>query len=153
MRWRIGPVIALALAVAAWVGLAVATSGGPGPHEFRQAAAKSAQGALSAVRTAQLAGQERLAGRIFETSLAPLLDNAVEGVATASERLVGTPAPGPPEAASRDQLMVLLDEAARTVGDLVGALDRGDDAAARSAVGALGPLGDRLADFVEEHRP
>jgi hypothetical protein len=143
----------LALLVLAWVGLALVSGGGPDPHGFRQTAAKAAQGALTGVRTARLAGQAQLDGRAVETFVSPVLDNAVQAVATAQERLAGTPAPGAAEAGTRDELTRLLDDAARTVGDLVAAIDQGDDAAARGAVGALGPLGDRLDDFVQGHRP
>ncbi len=153
VRWRIGLGVVLALLLAGWLGLAFTTSAGTDAHAFRNAAAKTAQGALSAVRTARLAGQARLDGRMFDTTLSPVLDNAVRGVATAEEELAATPAPGPAQAPIRDQLTRLLDEASRTVGDLVAAFDRSEDPAARSAVAALGPLGDRLADFVEEHRP
>ena len=58
-----------------------------------------------------------------------------------------------PELAIRDQLSRLLDDAARTVGTLVAAVDRNDGTAARSAVAALGPLGDRLDDFARGHQP
>jgi hypothetical protein len=153
MRWRVVLVAVLALLVAGWVALAVYTGGGTDPLAFRQAVAKTAQGGLSAVRTARLAGQAQLDGQMFETTLSPILDNAVEGVATAQEELAGTPAPGPPEVGIRDQLSRLLDAAARTVGALVAAFDRNDDAAARSAVAALGPLGDRLDDFLQGHAP
>jgi type II secretory pathway pseudopilin PulG len=153
VRRKIELVVVLALLLAGWVAVAFTTSAGTDAHAFRTAAAKTAQGALSAVRTAHLAGQARLDGRMFDTTLSPVLDNAVQGVATAQEELAATPAPGPAEAAIRDQLTGLLQDAARTVGDLAAAFDRGDDGAARSAVGGLGPLGDRLADFVEGHRP
>jgi len=153
MRWRVVLVVVLVLVAAGWVGLAVATGGGTDPLAFRQAVAKTAQGGLTAVRTAHLAGQAQLDGRMFDTTLSPILDNAVEGVATAQQELAGTPAPGAPELAIRDQLSRLLDDAARTVGTLVAAVDRNDDAAARSAVAALGTLGDRLDDFARGHQP
>jgi len=146
-------VVVLVLVVAGWVALAFQTSSGTDPQAFRQAVAKTAQGALSAVRTARLAGQAQLDGRMLDTTLSPVLDNAVEGVATAQQELAGTPAADPAEATVRDQLARLLDEAARTVGALVAAVDRNDDAAAGSAVTALGPLGDRLDDFLQGHRP
>jgi hypothetical protein len=145
--------VVLALLVAGWVGLALATGGGTDPQAFRQAVAKTTQGALSAVRTAQLAGQARLSGKLLDTALAPILDNSVRGVATAQEELAGTPPADSGQVAVRDQLVGLLDQAARTVDGLVAAFDRGDDSAARAAVGALGPLGDRLDDFLEGHRP
>jgi len=145
-------VVVLVLVVAAWVGLAFQLSSGTDPHAFRQTVAKTAQGALSAVRSARLAGQAQLDGRMFDTTLSPVLDNAVRGVATAQEELASTPAADPGQAAVRDQLAGLLDAAARTVGALVAAFDRNDDGAARAAVTALGPLGDRLDDFLQGHR-
>ncbi len=151
MRWRIGLLGAVALLLVGWVAQAWSTSQGPNLHDFRTTVATCAQGALSAVRTAQLAGRAELDGRAVETYTTPVLDNAIEGVGTAQQRLTGTPPPGPAEAVTRDELARLLDESARTLHDLVAALDRGDDPAASADVDALGRLGDRLADFLEEH--
>src|SRR5438034_5591270 len=153
MRRRVVLVVLLVLVVAGWAAVAVGTGTGTDPLAFRQTVAKTAQGGLSAVRTAELAGQAQLDGKMFETTLSPILDNAVEGVATAQQELAGTPAPGAPELAVRDQLSRLLDAAARTVGALVAAFDRDDDAAARAAVAALGPLGDGLDDFLQGQAP
>jgi hypothetical protein len=152
VRWRIGLVVVAVLVVAGWVGLAFHLSSGTDPQAFQQAVAKTAQGALSAVRTAELAGQAQLSGRMFQTTLSPILDNAVQGVATAQQELAGTPAADAGQTAVRDQLARLLDGSARTIGALVAAFDRDDDAAARSAVAALGPLGDQLDDFLQGHR-
>ena len=145
--------VVLVLVAAGWVALAFQTSSGTDPQAFQQVVARTSQGALSAVRTAELAGQAQLDGRMFQTTLSPILDNAVRGVATAQEELAGTPAADPSQAAVRDQLAGLLDGSARTVGALVAAFDRDDEDAARSAVAALGPLGDRLDDFLQGHRP
>jgi hypothetical protein len=153
VRWRTGLVGLLVLLVAGWAVLAVMSTEGPDPHEFRAAAAKSAQGALSAVRTALLVGRAEVSGRAVQTYTTPVLDNAVEGVATAQERLAQTPAPGTAEGAVRDELARLLDDAARSLGALVAALDGGDDGATRTALDALGQVGDRLDGFVQEHRP
>src|SRR6266568_877852 len=57
VRWRIGLGVVLALLLAGWLGLAFTTSAGTDAHAFRNAAAKTAQGALSAVRTARLPGR------------------------------------------------------------------------------------------------
>jgi hypothetical protein len=139
--------------VAVWAVLALLSTQGPDPHEFRATVAKSAQGALSAVRTARLAGQAQLSGHAFPTYTTPVLDDAVEGVATARQRLAQTPPAGTAQAPVRDELTGLLDDATKAVGDLVSALDRGDDGAAGTAVDALGRVGDRLSGFVEAHRP
>jgi hypothetical protein len=145
-------VVAVALLVTGWLALTVGSTGGADDQEFDKAAATSAQGALSAVRTAQLAGRADLDGRVTRTFLSPLLDDAVRAVATAQQRLALTPPPDSARVGVRDELTKVIDEAGRATGDLVGAVGRGDDAAVRAAVDALGPIGDRLAGFGERHR-
>jgi hypothetical protein len=142
----------VAVLIAGSVALAVVDGGGPDSQAFGQTVAKAAQGGLSAVRTGQLAGQAELTGRVTRTFLSPLLDDAVQGVATAQRELAQTPPPNVAAAGTRDELMKLLDEAVRATGDLVGAFHRGDGTAAHAAVDALGPIGDRLADFVERQQ-
>jgi hypothetical protein len=143
----------LAVLVAVWVVLAMVSGGGPGKQEFDKAVANTAQGALSAVRTAQLAGQAALDGRATRTFLSPVLDNALQGVVTAQRELAQTPPPSDTEVGTRDELSRLLNEGARATGDLVAAVHRGDDREARAAVAALGSIGDRLAGFMERHQP
>jgi hypothetical protein len=75
MRWRGrgGLAVGLALSVAVWMALGVVTAGSPDRHDFGRAATKSAQRALSAVRTARLVGQAYLNGRVTTAFLSPLL--------------------------------------------------------------------------------
>lgn len=143
--------LALAALVAGWVVIAAVTSAGADPHEFRKTAATAARGALSAARTARLSGQAELAGRVTTTFLSPVLDNAMEGIATAEQRLAQEPPPGTAEAGTRDELATLLGQAARATTNLAAAVDRDDEAAVRAAVDALGEVGDRLDDFVQRH--
>lgn len=145
--------VALTLIAACWIALATSSIGGADRQAFDKTAITSARGALSAVRTAGLAGQAELHGRVTRTFLRPLLDHTVRAVATAQQRMIRTPPPDIAREAVRDELTKLLDEAGRAMGDLVGALGRGDEAGVRAAVGELGPIGDRLADFVERHQP
>jgi hypothetical protein len=137
--------------VAGWAALALVATAGPDPHAFRKTAANAAQGALTAVRTARLAGEAELDGRLLPTYLAPVLDNAVRGVADAQNEVALSPPPGTAEAQLRDELVALLVDAERETGLLVAAFDRDDDDAARAAIDALAPVGDRLDAFVEEH--
>jgi hypothetical protein len=146
----------LALLVVGWVAL-VARGGGLGDHQRRRAAFdkavdKAVAGALSAVRTAHLAGQADLDGRVTRAFVASVLGDALEGVDQAQRQLSETPPPGTVEAVTRDRLLRLLGDASSATGELVAAADRGDEAAIRAAVHALGPIGDRLAGFVERHR-
>jgi hypothetical protein len=150
VRRRVVWAVVLVLA-AGWAVLATVSNSGQDPHAFRTAAHQAAQGALSAVRTAHLAGKAGLDGHLLPTYLTPVLDNAVEGVATAQQDLALATPPGPSEARTRDELAALLDDAARQTGLLVAAVDRDDNAAARAAVDALASVGDRLAEFVERH--
>jgi hypothetical protein len=154
MRWRGrgGLAVGLALSVAVWIALGVVTAGSPDRHDFVRAATKSAQRALSAVRTAHLVGQAYLNGRVTRAFLSPLLDNSVQGVVTAQQELARTPPPDASEAGTRGELMTLLDQAGRATGDLARAFHRGDDTAARAAVDALAPIGDRLADLLEHQQ-
>jgi hypothetical protein len=148
---RTGWAVALAVLVAAWVLVGVASASGPDPHDFRKTAAKSARGALSAVRTARLSGQADLDGRVTDQFLDPVLENALEAVATAQQRLAEEPPPGPPEAGTRDELADLLGQAQRATTDLAAAVDDDDRPGVRAAVDALGPIGDGLDDFIQNH--
>ncbi|GAA1825878.1 hypothetical protein HC028_15180 [Planosporangium flavigriseum] len=154
MSWRGRRRLALWLAalIAGWGALAVMSGARPSGQDFDKVLAKSAEGALSAVRTAQLAGQAELDGRATRTYLSSVLDDALRGVVTAQQRLAQVPPPDRGQPGNRDELLKLLHDAARATGDLVAAVQRGDDRATRFAVDALGPIGDRLAGFVERHQ-
>jgi hypothetical protein len=140
------------LLIACGAALALTGAGGPGRGEFPGIAVKVAQGALSAVRTADLAGRAGLNGRVTRTFLSPVLDSTADGVATARQELDRASPPDADDVSTRDELSKLLDEAERATSDLVTAFERGDGAAAHAAVDALGPVGDRLTDFIERHR-
>jgi hypothetical protein len=145
-RWLL--VALAAVVLAGWLGLVVSTTGGPNPTDYRTKVMQAAQGGLSAVRTARLAGEANLAGRVFGPYLSTVLDDAQRDLGDAGRRLGEQSPPGPGSARLRDQLAPLLDTAARRTGDLALAADRGDAGAERAALDALGAVGDKLDDFV-----
>lgn len=153
MSWRNRNEVAVALAllVACWLALAIPGLGGPDRQAFDTTVARSARDGLSNVRTAWLVGDAHRDGRVTRTYLSPVLDRSIRAVATAQLRLAETPPPGRAQAAVRDALRTLLDEGERAIGDLVGAVYRGDTAGVRATVAALGAIGDRLADFVDRY--
>jgi hypothetical protein len=158
MRWRRHSGLALlALLVVGWVALAMGSGGGPGGPElskagFDKSVEEAASGVLSAVRTAHLTGQADVDGRVTRSFVTSALTDTMQGVADAQRQLSETPPPSHAQAATRDELLRLLGDATRATGDLLAAADRDDKVAVRAAVGALGPIGDRLAGFVERHR-
>lgn len=152
MTWRGWRRVALVAVVAGWVALAVLTARGSDAQEFRESAAQAAQGGLDAVRTAHLAGELALAGRVFRPYLQPVLDNAREDVGTAQRRVAEKSPPGAAERQLSDELRPLLDAADRRLSDLTVAVDQGERPAIAAAAAALAPIGDRLSDFVLRHR-
>jgi hypothetical protein len=148
-RWLL---VALAVVVAGWLGLAFTTTGGPNPTDYRTTVLQAAEGALSAVRTARLAGQADLAGRTFDPYLSTVLDDALSDLADAQRRLAEQSPPGPAAARLRDALAPLLRSASQRTGDLAAAVDHGDEPAQRAALDGLGAVGDQLDGFVNGQR-
>jgi hypothetical protein len=144
--------LVLVALVVGWVTLAVYTTRGPDPQEFRKTAAQVAQGALDAVRTARLAGQVAQDGRALRRYLRPVLDNSRAGIGTALRRLAEQSPPGEAERQLRDELRTLLDVADRRLGDLGWAVERGERAPIATAAAMLSPIGDRLSVFVLRQR-
>jgi hypothetical protein len=135
------------IVVLAWLGLAYCTVSSDA-HEYQKTAVQSAQAGLSAVRTAALAGQAQRDQRLFPPYLSTVLDDGLSAVAGAQQELLGQPPPDDATRAVRDQLVPLLADAARQIGDLSGASD--DEVPA--LVDRLRRLGDRLDDFVARYQ-
>ena len=122
------------------------------PHDYRTTTVQSAQSAYDAVATARLAVRAKLDRRVLGPYVTSVLDDSRDALAGAAKQLTGEAPADPAGAALRDRLHTLLTAADAGLGDLQRATDDRDDAALRSALDALGPVADSLADFVEEHR-
>jgi hypothetical protein len=127
------------VAITVLLGLAGAALWPTGAQGYQDRLVQAADGTLSAVRTMDTAGGA--------ATLAPyrrvLVDDARVDVATSLHDVAQDEAPDAASAALRDQLLALLDEAARLLTDpdpIAAHRDRWRD------------LGDRLAAFVESHR-
>jgi hypothetical protein len=145
-RW----IPAAGVVVLVWLGLAYCT-GPPDAHEYRRTAVAAAQAGLGAVRTVALAGDAQEHGRLWDPYLATVLDDQIGSVASAQEQVSASVPPDDATRRVRDQLLPLLADAGREIGDLSAALDRQDRAAVRTHLDRLRALGDRLDDFVERY--
>ena len=120
------------------------TSGG-----FRSTVETSVQDAVSAVGTARLAGQTALRGRTFGAYESTVLDDARESVATALSDVLELEVPDGASRQSRDEVLPLLQESARLIGDLGTGLEDDDRAGASAAVDGLGTVGKKLTTALE----
>jgi hypothetical protein len=145
---RKGLLVAVAVVLAGWLAIALKTTGGPNPTDYRTTVMQAAQGGLSAIRTVRLAGQADLAGRVLRPYLSTVLDDALRDLGDAQRRLADEPPPGPGAVELRDRLTPLLQSAGQAAGDLADAVDRSDVEAERGALDALGTVGEQLDDFV-----
>lgn len=119
------------------------------PGGFRSTVETSVQDAVSAVGTARLAGQTALRGRTFGAYESTVLDDARESVATATSDVLELQVPDEASRQSRDQVLPLLQESARLIGDLGTGLDEDDQTAASAAVDGLGAVRERLVTALE----
>jgi hypothetical protein len=134
--------------LAAWALVAFAVGRPTDYHEYHKTAVESAQAALSAARTAAVAGRAAVDGRLLDPYLSTVLDNAIGSIASAQQQLAAADPPGAAGRRLRDELVPLL----VTAGDRTGDLSRARSAGARTAaVEGLLQTGDRLADFVDRH--
>ncbi|KJK33666.1 hypothetical protein UK23_45235 [Lentzea aerocolonigenes] len=119
------------------------------PGGFRSTVETSVQDAVSAVGTARLAGQTALRGRAFGAYESTVLDDARKSVATAISDIVDLQVPDETSRQSRDQVLPLLQDSARLIGDLGTGLDEDDRAGASAAVDGLGTVGEKLTTALE----
>jgi hypothetical protein len=134
-----------------WLGLAYC-AGPPDAHGYRQTAVEAAQAGLNAARTVALAGSARNGDRLFDPYLTTVIDDEAGAVASALQRVTAETPPDDGTRRARDQLVPLLVQAAREIGDLDLAASRGDRAGVAAHVDRLREVGDRLDDFVERYR-
>src|SRR5690349_18498868 len=146
-RW----VAAGVVLVLVWAALAYC-AGPPSGHGYRRTAVQVAQAALDAVRTAALAGDADLDGKLLDPYQSVVLDDALGAVAGAQSQLAAESPPDADTRRMRDQLVPLLTDATRQLVDLVLTLAGGDQASARARTGDLHHLGDQLDDFVARYR-
>ena len=152
MRARWWAALLVALVVGAWgVGGYLVTK--PTDfHDYRKTAVQAAQSAYGAVTTARLTGEARGDARLYRRYAGTMLDDARDALAGAAKQFSATAPPDDVTNAIREQLAPLLVDADTTLGAVERALDDEDDAALAAAVAALEPVGEALADFIEEHR-
>ena len=140
-----------AVIVLLWVGLAYC-AGPPGSHAYRRTAVQAAQAGLNAVRTGVLTGTADNAGKLLDPYESVVFDDAAGDIASAQSQLAALAPPDADTRRMRDQLIPLLTEGGRQLGDLDLALSGGDRAGAQARVTALQGIGDRLDDFVARYR-
>lgn len=144
-RWVIAGV------VAAYAAVAVLASWPADADDYRGVAVRSANDALSQVRTVRLVLQSEVDGAVLSPYASTVVGQAREDLATAVTDFAGEEVPDRTVADVAARLGGLLDEALRAVGAAEAALDADGDGAA-GAVRALSDVGDRLAAFSEENR-
>ncbi len=146
-RWIGAGVVVVLL----WLGLAYCT-GPPDSHAYRRTAVQAAQAALSAVRSAALTGATDRDGKLIDPFTSVVLDDAAGALASAQSQLAAQTPPDGATRTMRDQLVPLLTDAARQLGDVDLALSSRDQAGVQQHIGALNGLGDKLDDFVSRYR-
>jgi hypothetical protein len=122
------------------------------PGKFRSTVETGVQDALSSVGTAQIAGKTALQGNAFGSYESTVLDDARKSVATAITDVVESRTPDQDSLRLRDEVMPLLQESARLIGDLDTGLEDEDRAAATGAVEGLGSVRERLATALKALR-
>jgi hypothetical protein len=116
---------------------------------YRSTVETSVQDAVSSVGTARLTGQAALRGNTFGSYESTVLDDARKSVATAISDVVESQTPDPDSRRLRDEVLPLLQESARLLGDLDAGLGDDDRAAAEDAVNRLALVGERLTTALE----
>jgi hypothetical protein len=114
------------------------------PGQFRSTVESSVQDALSSVGTARTTGQTALQGNTFGPYESTVLNNARKSVATAITDVVESEVPDQDSRRLRDEVLPLLQESARLIGDLGTGLDEDDRGAVSAAADGLGGVGERL---------
>jgi len=142
----------IAIALVLLLGAAVPTLRPIDPAGYEDRAVASAEGSLSAVRTAALLARATASGKAFGPYGAVVLGDAREAVATAQRELTTARVPDRRSAALRDEVEPLLAESSAAVGDVGYVLGTGDRAGIDTAAARLDRIGDRLESFVEAHR-
>ncbi|MEU0878346.1 hypothetical protein ABZ345_07075 [Lentzea sp. NPDC005914] len=117
--------------------------------QYRSTVETSVQDAVSSVGTARLAGQTALRGKAFPPYESTVVEDARKAVVTATSDIASLEVPDQDSAQLRDEVLPLLQDSVRLIGDLGAGLDDDDRAAADAAVTGLVSVGDRLAGVLE----
>ncbi|GGU77140.1 hypothetical protein [Lentzea flava] len=117
--------------------------------QFRSTVESSVQDAVSSVGTARTTGQTALRGNTFGAYESTVLDDTRKSVATAITDVVESEVPDQDSRRLRDEVLPLLQESARLIGDLGTGLDSDDRGLASSATDGLAEVGERLTAALE----
>lgn len=121
----------------------------PTQGQFKSTVEKSVQDALSSAGTARLVGQAALRGDTLGPYESTALGDASEAVATALSEVAESRLPDADARTLRDEVLPLLQESVRLVGDLDAGIDGDDRALAGAAVDGLVAVQDGLAAVLE----
>jgi hypothetical protein len=121
----------------------------PTPGQFRSTVETSVQDAVSSVGTARLAGQAALRDNTFGAYESTVLEDSRKAVATAISDVVESQLPDPGARRLRDEVLPLLQDSARLLGDLDTGLQEDDEAVATGAVDGLAAVGEKLTSVLE----
>jgi hypothetical protein len=114
----------------------------PNHHEFRVTAVRTAQAAHDALRTADLTGGAVRDGNAPGPYAAVLLDGSAKSLGSAVSTFAELSPPDKASVAMRDELLPMLTEAVRRLGDA---------AADPTHTDGVALLADKLGGFVERH--
>ncbi|WP_156094470.1 hypothetical protein [Lentzea aerocolonigenes] len=119
------------------------------PGQFRSTVETSVQNAVSSVGTARVTGQTALRGNTFGPYESTVLEDARKSVATAISDIAESSVPDESSRDLRDEVLPLLQDSARLLGDLDAGLEDDDRAAATGAVDGLTAAGEKLTTVLE----
>ena len=112
--------------------------------QYRSTVETSVQEAVSSVGTARLVGRTTLQGNAFRSYESTVVEDAREAVATATSDIAVLPVPDSDSARLRDEVLPLLQDSVRLIGDLGAALEGDDRTAGDAAVTGLAEVGEKL---------
>ena len=150
MTRALGPVIAVVALASLLLGGCVTPA--PSTSAYAAKAGMTADAAVSEVRTALLATDAFLHGRMTAAYLETLLVDAEESVGSVHDTFDSVQPPAAPGADSlRDTLDPLLEDASSAVTELRIAVRRDRDEDLRTTAGDLSGVADELEAFAKQH--
>ena len=140
--------IALAGVLALWAGFAVRVSAPPDRSDYRRTAVQAAGSAHDAAGTGALVARTQLDGHAFGTFIATAYDDAARTLSGAAKQIAEQAPPDDASARLRDEVLPLVQEAVRALGDASRASTEG---ALRAALAALDDVAGKLGDIVDQY--
>jgi hypothetical protein len=140
--------IALGAVLALWAGFAATVTAPPDRSDYRRTAVQAAESARDAAGTGALVARTQLDGDVFGTFVDTAYDDAAGTVAGAAKQIAEQLPPDDASAQLRDEVLPLVQEAVRALGDASRAATAG---ALRSALAALDDVAGKLADIVDRY--